>query len=104
MIYISNPQNTRYYGIYFDNGTWKQGGYEALAILSEIPSAAGNYEGQIITKETYADAKSVFDVTFKPSESGVFVQDLTTANNKAKMNGKAYAPYTPKYKKIGWYK
>lgn len=104
MIYISNPQNTVYYGVYFNNGIWTQGGYEALAILSEIPTTAGNYNGSIVIKKTFSQSVSVFDVKFEPKIAGIFVKNLKTENNEIKINGKAYSPYVEKYKKIGWYK
>lgn len=103
-ILITNPQDTIYYGVYLDNGVWTQGGYEGLATLSEIPQTAGEYEGSVSTDSTYSDSESVFDVTFTPTEEGIFKDSLVTDNNEKKINGKAYEEYSQKNKSLRWYK
>ena len=48
-ITITTPLKTREYGVYDNAGTWTQSDgvnlATALAVLDEIPTIAGNYDG-----------------------------------------------------------
>lgn len=69
---ITHPEATRIYGVFDDSGTWKQAvssNPTHVALLNEIPTSPGIYEGVFIT-ETYGVEETgvVVDITWTPTE------------------------------------
>ena len=78
-ITITNFQNTKYYGIYDDGGTWTQAdGVNVpthFAVLDEIPTENGIYSGTVYAEDAEVEAVDYtgeIEVYFIPDVVGLF--------------------------------
>lgn len=81
MITIRTPNFTKYFGVYNKGGTWTQADRKnlatALAVLDEIPTIAGSYDGTVYEDgDTYYEADYTFNVTFAPVDSSRVTADF----------------------------
>lgn len=81
MITIHTTNGTKYFGVYNNGGTWTQTNKKnlatALAVLEEIPTIAGSYDGTVYQDtDTYYEADYTFNVTFAPVESSRVTADF----------------------------
>ena len=81
MINIHTVNGTKYFGVYDNSGTWTQATSKslatALAVLDEIPTIAGSYDGTVYEDtDTYYEADYTFNVTFSPVDESRVTADF----------------------------
>ena len=99
-ITITNFQNTKYYGIYDNGGTWTQadaGNFPThFAVLDVIPGTNGVYEGTVYAEDAEIEAVDYtgdIDIDFIPLEEGDLTGNILASGytvEEGVMTGESY--------------
>ena len=85
MIAINTINGTKYYGVYDNAGTWTQADAvnlaTALAVLDEIPTIAGSYDGTVYEDGETHTPNNTVTVTARPITTGVTTGNIETESD-----------------------